>query len=90
MGRLMMTPQDDRFNQLRTILSEITGNDAGDIHPESVLIDDLGIVPDSDLPGIVKEINKTYQIHLNPLAVSDEVETVGDLLTIISDEVELG
>ncbi|MDQ5951583.1 MAG: acyl carrier protein [Patescibacteria group bacterium] len=85
-----MTPQDDRFDQLRTLLAEMTGNDAGDIHPDSVLIDDLGIVPETDLPGIVKRINKDFEIHLNPSAVADEVESVEDLLTMISDEVELG
>lgn len=85
-----MTPQDNRFDQLRTLLSEMTGNDAGDIHPDSVLVDDLGIVPETDLPGIVKRINKDFEIHLNSSAVADEVESVEDLLTIISDEVELG
>lgn len=85
-----MTPQDERFNQLRTILAETTGNEAGDIHPDSALIDDLGIVPDTDLPSILKRVNKDFEIHLNPGAVADEVETVEDLLTIVSDEVELG
>jgi acyl carrier protein len=85
-----MTSQDERFDQLRILLSEITGNEAGDIHPDSVLIDDLGIVIETDLPGIVKEINRRFGIHLNGLAVADEVETVENLLTMITDEVELG
>lgn len=85
-----MTPQDARFDQLRTILAELTGNEAGDIHPESVLVDDLGIVEETDLPGIVKRINKDFEIHLNGSAVAEEVESVEDLLTMITDEIELG
>lgn len=87
---MIMTPEDARFDQLRTILAEMTGNDAGDIHPDSSLIDDLGITEESDLPRIVKRINKDFEIHLDSSAVAEEVETVEDLLTMITDEAELG
>lgn len=85
-----MTPQDARFDQLRDILSEMTGNDAGDIHPDSNLIDDLGIVEETDIPRIVKRVNKDFDIHLDSSAVAEEVETVEHLLTMITDEAELG
>lgn len=85
-----MTPQDTRFDELRNILAEMTGNESGDIHPDSVLIDDLGIVEETDLPRIVKRINKDFEIHLDGSAVAEEVETVEDLLTMITDEAELG
>jgi hypothetical protein len=85
-----MTVADERFETLRTILSEMTGNDANDIHQESILTDDLGIVEETDLPRIVKRVNRDFQINLNSMAVVDEVETVQDLLTMITDEAELG
>ena len=85
-----MTPEDARLDHLRTILAEMTGNEAADIHVDSALVDDLGIVEETDLPGIVKRINKEFEIHLDGGAVAEEVETVEDLLTMITDEVELG
>ncbi|MBP7768380.1 hypothetical protein KA082_00900 [Candidatus Woesebacteria bacterium] len=85
-----MTTHSAIFEQLRTIISELTGNDAGDIYPDSVLVDDLGIIPETDLPRIVKRINTEFEIVLDQKMVLTEVETVSDLLTMITDEVELG
>ena len=85
-----MTNHSAIFEQLRTIISELTGNDAGDIYPDSVLVDDLGIIPETDLPRIVKRINTEFEIVLDQKMVLTEVETVSDLLTMITDEVELG
>ena len=82
-------PEDQRFDEIRRILAEETGNDAGDIHPDSMLVDDLGAT-EPDLNRIVKRVNKEFDIHLQAQAVFDEVETVEHLLTMIIDEAELG
>ncbi|PIY79698.1 MAG: hypothetical protein COY81_01275 [Candidatus Pacebacteria bacterium CG_4_10_14_0_8_um_filter_43_12] len=82
--------QEDRFGQLSAILAEMTGNDINDIHLDSTLLDDLGITEESDLPRIVKRVNKEFEIHLDQMAVAEEVETVENLLTMITDEAELG
>jgi acyl carrier protein len=78
------------FEQLRTVLAEITANEPVDILPESDLVDDLGIIPETDLPRIVKRVNAEFEIMLDQKIVMAEVETVADLLTRITDEVELG
>lgn len=78
------------FEQLRTIISEMTGNEVGDIYPESDLADDLGIITETDLPRIVKRLNAEFEIALDPKVVMAEAETVADILTMITDEVELG
>ena len=82
-------PEDHQFEELRRILAEETGNEPGDIHPDSMLVDDLGAT-EPDLIRIVKRVNKEFEIHLQPQAVFDEVETVEHLLTMIIDEAELG
>lgn len=85
-----MSSYEERLAQLCAILSEMTGNEFTDIHADSNLIEDLGITEETDLPRIVKRINKDFEIHLDGSAVAEEVETVEDLLTMITDEAELG
>lgn len=85
-----MTTHSAIFEQLRTCIAEVTGNDPMDIHPESALTDDLGIIPETDLPRIIKRINLEFEILLDSKAVMAEAETVADILTIVTDEVELG
>jgi acyl carrier protein len=84
-----MLSQDQRFDQLRSILAEMTGNDAGDIHPDSSLIDDLGVT-EIDITRIIKRINTEFEIGLKIAAVLDEVETVEHLFAMIIDEADLG
>lgn len=84
-----MLSQDQRFDHLRSILSEMTGNDQGDIHPDSVFEDDLGVT-EPDMLRIVKRVNNEFEIHLKPQAVLDEVETVEHLLAMVIDEADLG
>lgn len=78
------------FDQLRSILAEVTGNEVGDIHPDSLLVDDLGMTDVADMPRLIKRINRDFEITLNPTHIADEVESVEDLLTLIIDETELG
>ena len=84
-----MPSQEQRFDQLRGILAEMTGNDPGDIHPDSILDDDLGAT-EPDIIRIIKRVNHDFEIHLQTPAVFDEVETVEHLLAMIIDEAELG
>lgn len=79
-----------RFEKLRDILADMTGNDAGDIYPESDLEEDLGMIIEVDLPRVIKRINQEYEIKLDLPVVTDQVETVEDLLTFVNDETELG
>lgn len=85
-----MPSQSAYFEQLRNLLAEVTGNDPGDIHPESSLTEDLGITDEADLPRIIKRINTVFDIHLRVADVTDEIETVESLLMLITDEAELG
>lgn len=85
-----MTTPSAIFEQLRTIIAELTGNDPADIHPESDLVDDLGIIPETDLPRIVKRVNNEFEIILDQKEIMTEAQTVSDILTKVTDEVELG
>jgi hypothetical protein len=85
-----MTTHSAIFEQLRSIIAEMTGNEVMDIHPESALTDDLGIIFETDLPRIVKRINLEFEIALDQKAVLAEAATVADILTMVTDEVELG
>lgn len=86
----VMNTQSAYFEQLRNLLAELTGNEAGDIHPDSLLIEDLGIADEADLPRIVKRINAHFDIHLVAAEVAEEADTVEELLMLITDEAELG
>jgi len=85
-----MHTDSSTFEQLRTILAEVTGNEAADICPESILVDDLGMTDAADLPRIIKRINREFDIRLDLNQVAAETETVEDLLMLIIDETELG
>ena len=78
------------FEKLRDILADATGNDVGDIYPESDLEEDLGMELDVDLPHILKRINEEFDIKLDIPVVAEQVATVEDVLTYVTDETELG
>ena len=79
-----------RFEKLRDILADMTGNEAGDIYPESDLEEDLGMIIEADLPRVIKRINHEFDIKLDLPIITDQVTTVEDMLTFINDEAELG
>jgi hypothetical protein len=80
--------------KLQEFLAEFTGNDIEEIHPFSHLEDDLGLTLVDDLPRLVAQLNKTFEIKLQQAEVMDELEaageTVGQLAKLIDDEWELG
>jgi hypothetical protein len=80
--------------KLQEFLAEFTGNDLEEIHPFSHLEDDLGLTLVDDLPRLVAQLNKTFEIKLQQAEVMDELdaagETVGQLAKLIDDEWELG
>ncbi len=80
----------DTYNQLAEIIVEVTGNSPESIEPDADLEEDLGIVLDEDFERLIKTINQTFNIELEPDEISEVVATVGDLAAIIDEEIELG
>jgi len=78
------------FEKLQDIIVEVTGNEPDSIKPESSLEDDLGIILDEDFERLILAINQAFEIELDPEEISDVVATVGDLASIIDEELELG
>jgi len=80
--------------KLQEFLADFTGNDLEEIHPESHLEDDLGLTLVDDMPRLIAQMNKAFEIKLNQAEVMDELEaageTVGELAKLINDEWELG
>jgi len=90
----MQESRPQSLHKLINLLSEITANDFNEISTESSLEDDLGIIFEDDLKKIVVKINNTFDISLTNSDVLTELEesnsTVGELVKLIDDEIELG
>ena len=80
----------DTYSQLAEIIVEVTGNSPESIKPDADLEEDLGIVLDEDFERLIKTINQTFNIELESDEISEVVATVGDLVAIIDEEIELG
>lgn len=79
------------YTKVAGIIAEVAGVDAGDIHPEAHLQEDLGINEGIDFPKIIAVVNKTFETDIDAKELVDEgVTTVEELVTIIADESELG
>ena len=77
------------FEEIRSIISDVTFIEASDIHPDSDFVDELEITPEArNLQEITKRLNTRYELELSTKALAAEVETVADLVNIVSDEVE--
>ncbi len=80
----------EHLPQLIEAIAEVTGNDAEYISEFSHLEEDLGIVLDEDFKRLIAKINAEFSIKLDITEASDQSETVGDLLTLVNEETELG
>lgn len=81
------------LGELRTMLSESTGNRLEDITEASSLYGDLNLT-DYDLKRIIYELAPKFEVDADSMyetAREDgEGQTVGDLLDIIMEEKDLG
>lgn len=82
---------DTILTQVRTIISNETGNDLEEIMPDSILDEELEIGP-NDFIRIVTAVNDELEINLNAkeIAAEESVTTVKELAAIACEEVELG
>jgi acyl carrier protein len=83
------------FNQLRQLLTDITGNNIEEVVPDADLEEDLGLDLDVDLNRLVDRINKEFEIELNEKTVYQELTeeahaSVAELAKLVYDEYELG
>ena len=84
------------FNKLRQLLTEITGNDIEEVVPDADLEEDLGLNLDIDAGRLVKRVNKEFEIELDEKAVFKELTeeahhaSVAELAKLVYDEYELG
>lgn len=83
------------FNQLRQLLTDITGNNIEEVVPDADLEEDLGLDLDVDLNRLVDRINREFEIELNEKAVYKELTeeahaSVAELAKLVYDEYELG
>lgn len=83
------------FNQLRQLLTDITGNNIEEVVPDADLEEDLGLDLDVDLSRLVDRINKEFEIELNEKTVYQELTeeahaSVAELAKLVYDEYELG
>ena len=77
------------FEEVRSIISEVTFIEASDIYPDSLLNQELEISPDArNLQEITKRLNTTFQLELTAKQIATEADNVADIVNLISDEVE--
>ena len=77
------------FEEIRQIIADVTFIEASDIHPDSDMADELEITPEArNLQEITKRLNTKYELELSTKELAGEVETVADLVNIVTDEVE--
>lgn len=82
---------DTILTQVRTIISNETGNDFEEILPDSIMDEELEIGA-NDLIRIITAVNDELEISLNAkeIVAEESVTTVRELAAIACEEVELG
>lgn len=90
----MNKPVPKSFERLREVLSEMTGNDASEIHLDSHLEEDLGFNLDEDFSRLLRKIDDEFSVSLDYEdslnELTDAGETVIELAKLIDNELELG
>lgn len=75
----------DYIKNAKMLVSEKSGVDASEITSESFFEEDLNI-SELELIEILTDLEDTYEISL--IENKDEIETFGDLVDLLTDEVE--
>lgn len=83
-------PASPNLGEVQTIIAEVTGYEPNDIQPHFNLTEDLQLNMETDFPLIIKRVNAHFGTHLQPKDISDEVETIGQLVELVDEETELG
>lgn len=83
------------FNRLRQLLTDVTGNSIDEVLPDADLEEDLGMDLDIDTERLVDIINQEFEISLSAKHVYKELTeeagaTVAELAKLVYDEYELG
>jgi acyl carrier protein len=84
-----MHTTDRSYTTLVELLSALTGYDPSEIDSESDFAEDLGLTA-PDIIRVLNSVNQSFGTAIDPEEAVDEIETVGQLFAVISDETELG
>ena len=83
-----MSDISQTFHKVQRMLAEHTGNELEDITLESELVEELLFTP-VDFKRIVGLLNAEYDINLDVSEITEEVETVEDLVVVVHEKIEL-
>ena len=75
---------------LNTIAEVTTSYDADQIKPSMTLVGYMQLDPESDIPMLVKKLNKQFGIELYAEDIADQDPTVEDLIDLVESEIDLG
>lgn len=73
------------FKEIKRIIEEKTGLDPSEITEESFIEDDLNI-GEMELIEILSDLEEKYHVEL--IKEKDSIETVQDLVDLLSEEIE--
>lgn len=76
--------------RIQPIFAEVSGVDPEEMDLYSDLEEDLSVNMITDLPKIVKLINASFSISLDPKVVHDEITSVHELIDLIIEETTFG
>jgi len=85
---------NDVFARLRIVIASETVHNEGDLVPDAHIEKELDINLVDSFPFLLTKINEEFDMSLESDDTLDELEemggTIGDLLKIINEELELG
>lgn len=77
------------YQQIATMIAELSSIDLEQINPDSILDEEL-FLTDVDLQTIAQQIHREWPDVKLSMADLSEAETVHDLVSLVVDELELG
>ena len=75
----------DYIKKIKKLIADKSGHELSEIHEESYFEDDLNL-GEMDLMDILEELEES--LHVELVEQKDEIETVGDLIEMVAEQVE--
>jgi hypothetical protein len=85
-----MTKSNDIVEQVKDIFEQVTYMDLSHVELTADLEEDLGIDMDSDYPRIVAQLGRKFHLHRDANDLLLDATTLQHVVSIISEETELG
>jgi len=74
------------FTTIVKIISDISGSEVSELHPDSHIYDDINMEPE-EISSMITEISEHFKLELLPEDV-ESIDTISDIENLIKDKTD--